>query len=390
MDILYACNACTAKKYDEIYTNKSSAPHQFFKYNKLLIDGIHTNINSITVLSGLPVNRSISKKIYFRRQNDYENNVKYVYLPFINLPILRNIWIFFGSLFFSIFWFLKHKKGYLITDVLNISIASGSLLSTKIVRRKSVGIVTDVPSKLADQQRLSFNNRVNLFIISKFSSYVFLTEYMNELLNRKNKNYIVLEGHSDINMMSMENNLSNKYPTKVCLYAGSIKKIYGIERLVKAFIQADIPDSELHIYGSGDYQDQLLDVSKEYPNIKYFGTKANEYVVQEEIRASLLINPRPTNEEYTKYSFPSKNIEYMSTGTALLTTNLPGMPKEYHEYIYLIEDESIAGLINTLRDILSMPVEELHLKGQSAKRFIVENKNNVVQAKKILEMLKDL
>ena len=151
MDILYACNACTAKKFDELYNNKSNAPHQFFKYNKLLIDGIHTNINSITVLSGLPVNRSISKKVYFRRQNDYENNVKYVYLPFINLPILRNIWIFFGSLLFSIFWFLKHKKGYLITDVLNISIASGSLLSTKIVRRKSVGIVTDVPSKLADQ-----------------------------------------------------------------------------------------------------------------------------------------------------------------------------------------------------------------------------------------------
>ena len=36
-------------------------------------------------------------------------------------------------------------------------------------------------------------------------------------------------------------------------------------------------------------------------------------IVKEEKKSTLLVNPRFTNEEYTKYSFPSKNMEYMAS-----------------------------------------------------------------------------
>ena len=113
----------------------------------------------------------------------------------------------------------------------------------------------------------------------------------------------------------------------------------------------------------------------------------SSYVVQLQKEVTLLVNPRPTGAEYTKYSFPSKNMEYMVSGTPVLTTNLPGMPIEYKKYVYLIDDESVEGLSEMLRTVLSKPREELLKKGVEAREFVLNNKNNIMQAQKVLEIL---
>ena len=102
----------------------------------------------------------------------------------------------------------------------------------------------------------------------------------------------------------------------------------------------------------------------------------------------MLVNPRPTAEEFVKYSFPSKTMEYMSTGTPVLTTVLPGMPEEYHPYVYLIRDETPQGIARALKDTLAQSDEALLQKGMAARNFVLTEKDNVTQAEKILEMLK--
>ena len=89
-----------------------------------------------------------------------------------------------------------------------------------------------------------------------------------------------------------------------------------------------------------------------------------------------------------KYSFPSKTMEYMASGTPVLTTVLPGMPREYHPYVYLLEDETADGITEKLKAVLENSNETLFRKGTKARRFVLEQKNNVIQARKILEMLK--
>ena len=238
-----------------------------------------------------------------------------------------------------------------------------------------------------DDRKLSV--RINNYIISKFNSYLFLTEEMNSLINIENRPYVVIEGQVDINMKDTLNSLANKYEKQVCIYAGGLQKIYGIETLTKAFIKADIDNAELHLYGNGDYEEELKEICKVHSNIKYFGVMPNNHIVKEELKASLLINPRPTNEEYTKYSFPSKNMEYMVSGTPILTTKLPGMPEEYYQYIYLIEDETVDGLALELKLVLSKSKDELQEKGKAAKEFVLKEKNNVAQAERILKLVQN-
>lgn len=210
---------------------------------------------------------------------------------------------------------------------------------------------------------------------------------MNQRINKKHSPYIVIEGYSDINMMECDNNLSNKYEKKVCIYAGGIHKRYGIKNLTEAFIEANIENSELHIYGNGDYEQELLDICKRNESIKYFGVKANDYILKEQLKATLLINPRPINEEFTKYSFPSKNMEYMASGTPVLTTLLPGMPIEYHDHVFLIKSDNILGIKEALISVLSKDRLSLHKKGINAKGFVLTKKDNISQSQKILEWI---
>ena len=119
--------------------------------------------------------------------------------------------------------------------------------------------------------------------------------------------------------------------------------------------------------------------------IIYKGVASNEDVVEAELKASLLVNPRPSREEFTRYSFPSKNVEYMVSGTPLLTTPLSGMPVEY--YVYLFAEETIEGYKATLETVLNLSSVELSDKGKKARNFILTKKNNVVQAGRIIDFM---
>ena len=131
----------------------------------------------------------------------------------------------------------------------------------------------------------------------------------------------------------------------------------------------------------------LRALQREDGRIELRGVAENEAVVREELKATLLINPRPSGEDFTAYSFPSKNLEYMVSGTPVLTTKLSGMPREYDTYAYLFTDESVEGMANTLRQTLSLPRETLHEKGLAAKAFVLANKSNKAQAMRVLALL---
>ncbi len=395
MDILYVSELCSKDKFDEFFNKSKIKPGQSGqKYHRLMVEGLVRNKGvSINTLSAISVNRSMSAKLYYKGEIEEVNGIEYRYLVFINFPILRHICLFFTCFLSALKWCLNNKKGVIICDVSDITVSMSTLLASRIARRSSIGIVTDIPSFLegTSKNRINFASKIvvliNTFIMNRFNSYVFLTEYMNVLINKKRKPYVVIEGQVDIDMANITNELSGKYEKKVCMYAGQIINVYGIKLLTDAFIAAGVDNTELHIYGSGDFEEELKKICQKHADIKYFGVIPNDIVVKEELKATLLVNPRPTNKEYTKYSFPSKNMEYMISGTPTLTSNLPGMPEEYKKYVYLIDDETVEELTNTLRVILSKTKEELHQKGMIAKDFVLHKKNNIIQAKKILDMI---
>jgi glycosyltransferase involved in cell wall biosynthesis len=391
MKILYGYSTCSDKKYKELMQDVPvMVLQQDQKYHSLLTNGLRDCGNDCILISGLPINRDVTKKIFIKEKDEEIDNIKYHYFSTINLPILRQLGIMIKSYFYTKRFLKKNPDAVIIIDVLFSSISTGILKASKKFKNKKIGIVTDIPPYFDESQIGTRAYKQFEFIIDNLDGYLLLTDAMKDIVNKNKKPYIVIEGQADKNMAIAENLLENKYPKKTVMYAGMLHKKYGIKTLVDAFIKADIKDAELHIYGDGDYKDEIIDIAKSNPNIKYMGFKPNEKIVEEELKATLLVNPRPSDLEFTKYSFPSKNMEYMASGTPLLCTKLPGMPKEYFDYIYTADDESADGFADKLKEILNKDKEELHNFGLRAKKFVLEEKNNQKQAEKLTDFIKSI
>jgi len=373
-------------KYSDLFSKSEIKPgKQVQKYHRLLAEGFSESCK-IETISSLPISIVNSKRVLYFEKKEIHENVLYNYLPALNIPILKNFLTFFLSYFKTLNKCLFEKNAVVIIDVLNASVSFGALLACKTLNRINVGIVTDVPFYL-DGGSNKLSNKLSNLIIKYCSSYIFLTQQMNNLLNKKNKPYIVVEGLVDINMRTTINLVENKGTTRICLYSGGVYKKYGLDLLVNGFILANIQNTELHIYGDGDYKEELTKICQTNQSIKYFGDMPNKHIVAEQIKATLLVNPRPSSEEFTKYSFPSKILEYMVSGTPMITTKLPGIPQEYYKYVYLFEIENEDEICKMLYKILNKTDIELHEKGLTAKEFVLANKNNRAQALKIKSMI---
>jgi len=379
--VLYVSSLCSAQMERDILSyNANAIGLQVQKYHRLLAQGFCQNGLEVTALSYHKKIQEVSDKT-----SEKDGKINYQYLHAAEYSKASHVSVLIKSFIRTWKYFRKHKNAFMICDVLNLSISFGALLAAKMLGQEAIGIVTDFP-ELCSGDRVR-KKGLYWWLIDHCTGYVLLTENMKEHVNIDGKKSTVLEGHVDSSMAGVENTVHGKWEGIHCIYAGGIHKQYGIETLVQAFIEAGIPGSRLHIYGNGDFSDELISMNNEH--IVYHGVVPNVEVVQAEICATLLINPRPTTEEFTKYSFPSKNMEYMASGTPVLTTKLPGMPEEYCPYVYLFEDETVKGMAQTLQNVLRQSKEALHAKGEEARRFVLMEKNNIVQAEKIIRMVEE-
>ncbi len=383
MHIIYAITTCSDRVYKQLFDHVKVKPaFQSQKYHRLLIEGLAAGAQ-VDVVANPPVNRSVLSENIVRLSREVEGGATYRYIPAIRNPIVKAVAVGFGTFFQTLF--LIRKDSAVIVDGLNRVTALSGMLAARLRGKPCIGIVTDLPDMLSGSR---FSKGLANFVIRHCTGYVLLTEAMNTYLNQKGKPYVILEGHADITMAGRIPAMEKKTIPRICFYAGGVSRQYGLGNLVDGFQKANLPNAQLHIYGPGDYVKELQQVAAEDDRIFYGGMLLNAQIVEKEQEATLLVNPRPTDEEYVKYSFPSKTMEYMASGTPVLTTVLPGMPKEYHSYVYLLEDETADGIAQKLQEILAEPDEALFQKGAEARRFVLEQKNNVIQAQKILEMLR--
>lgn len=252
-------------------------------------------------------------------------------------------------------------------------------------------IVPDLPEFMNTSLRVGNNRWLNgimkrsshdLHFIDK---YVLLTEYMAEALNLKDK-YIVIEGMID-NNVKIEKTFDKPSSIKIIAYTGVLHARYGILNLLEAFNQINRDDYKLVICGFGDSEDKIKEAKKNNPRIDYKGLISKKEIMKIQQEATVLINPRQNIEEFTKFSFPSKNMEYLASGTPMIAYKLDGVPDEYDEFIYYVPDNTIHALKKKIIEICEKEKDELDRFGHRARKFVENEKNNLVQTKKMIEFI---
>lgn len=392
--ILFISTATTSRVVNSVFKNSGRNPgFSIQNYYNMLIDGFTCNNMQVEVLSK-PVAKYSEKHLLPPSLEETENNVHYKYIKPIRSSLISRAYQLFASFIYTLFWCVRNRgKGIIFCDTLKVTICIGSLLATKLTFTKSVGMITDMPGMTGIGSGTGsiggLWTKLHLLFLPYFSGFVLISEHTNKVINKYNKPYIIMEGlvrdQFDNNVGTLK---KNKYFT--FLYAGGLAKEYGLEMLVKAFKLLKRENLRLVIYGSGPYEDELKRETLSDPRIEYRGVALNEVIVEEEKKATILVNPRLTTGEFTKYSFPGKNMEYMLSGTPTLTTKLAGMPIDYYRYVYVFEDETVDGFYKKLFEVSEYDEERLRIKGIMARDYILENKNNIIQTKRIIDFIQQL
>lgn len=365
--------------------------HNFASNALLPISVFHGNILSglcqvydeVCALSGVPIDRKNYKILRYRSQKTQSGKVRYIIPGFFNVPVVKQLTVMAKLCLHIIRWCRKNKEhncnividGTFYSGLISLWLASG------LIKAKTCAIIVDHYSFM-DPSRQRLSQKLYYHFIKGIGHFVFVTEHLQKLVNGAGKKYMIMEG-----LVSPEQPRREDTVGGYCLYAGGLHEIYGVKNLVDAFHESDI-HHHLHLYGNGDLVEYIQQIAREDERIEYKGVVPHDRLLEIERGAKLLINPRPVNGKLdTRYNFPSKLMEYMQSGRPVITTRLLGIPEEYDGYMYFFEDDTKQKLGQGIRQVLSEDEACLGAFGSRARKYVNENKNSRVIAKKIFRLM---
>lgn len=403
MKFLFIGGFFSTQLENEIILNSKS--HIDYAANKLqwkFIKGLSsikkTEINIISAPFVSPFPKGYKKIHFNKKPSEKIDNIEINYVAFCNLWGYRNI-----SRKYAI-----NKKIRKIPvneiDAVFLYSAHTPIVQTakKIKKFNSLThiclILPDLPEFMNRNRKKNFLYRVFKKIDIKFfkrnikyvDSCVFLTEKMSDYLNIKDKPFVVIEGMIDPEEIVIEDYKSNDYSQKKdVVYTGNLVDTNGILNLLEAFHQIEDQNLNLIICGRGETENKIKEYAEIDKRIHFLGQLKNEEVLKIQRNALVLVNPRQNIGEYTKYSFPSKNMEYLLSGNPVIAYKLDGIPDEYDEYFFYPEDNSIEALRNKIIEVSKLSPEERQKIGEKGRNFVLENKNPYVSAQKIMNMIQN-
>lgn len=396
MKILYIGSICNESEFETTNSRSkikvSSAPQHF---EAAILKGLSSvqDVELTCVSAECIATYPNGSKFYLSERTDnLENGITTKIAPAINLPFIKPI-MHANAIGNMVEKWLRENQSTNEKCVFlygfYTAVAEKIFEICKKYGCKCFTMITDMPSvALTEHKGLKgyFKAKAREHAVrvqGQADGYVYITKQMAEVV-APGKPYHVMEVLVDTSIVK---NTESGNKQKALMYAGTLYKKYGIDTLIDVYELLDT-DYELWIMGAGDYEEEIRKKAESNPRIKFFGVVSREEVMRREQEASLLLNIRNPKDEYTKYSFPSKMIEYMLSGTPVFTTKLPGFPADYDEHLYYCLDYTKEGLIKSLQDVLSLPEDALREKGKKASEFVKNNKSCEIQMAKMVEFLK--
>jgi len=285
----------------------------------------------------------------------------------------------------------------LVYSMRSSPMATACYIKKQVPTAKLFLIITDLP-KYMDLGQSMFKaalKSVDWFFIKRmqkeFNGFILYASKMADYLKIPNRKWLLMEGSFECKEIIELSHDISKLRKKVIMYSGNLDLRYGIKLLLDAFLCISDIDAELWLTGRGNAEKYINECMKIDHRIKYFGYIPERLeVLKKQQEATLLVNMRLPSEKASSYCFPSKLFEYMATGIPVLSFKLGGIPEEYIEFLYIIQDENKQGIVNAIMNAFEFSDEERKLKGQRAKNFVLREKSVNMQCKKICEFIDDI
>ena len=384
MDIVYV-GSCVDANETNAYNAVSIAGN---KMQNGILYGLDTRCNIRKVISVPPVKmfRKCGDKMFVKSNIDKINDdIDIKKIGFVNIPIMKQICVFF-SLLINIIRECSRKEETLLMTYNTLSYtALPCIVVGKLFGIKTVGIIADLPIIKKKNILKRVEDLIEIDLIKRFSILIPLTKYIAEDF-APSVPYIVVEAGQNEQLLSLNDKKSKENFDIV--FSGTLNSLSGIELAISAMRLIKQNNVFLHIYGRGELEDYVVRAVKENENIIFHGFVNNEEMMKIQQDANILICPRLLDSFTTKYTFPSKVLEYMMSGKPVICNDLPGIPSEYHEYINIPKeatDEAWAEMLIKIKN----NYQEYLSKARKGFGYANKFKNWQYQGEKIYNFLKE-
>ncbi len=391
---------CVSARYFDKYTAGDAAPQvAAFKLERrflhaLRLGGAEVNTISTVAVSTYPRNPYIYLPGYSKPAS---GGIKEIVRPLVNLPFLKLTSRFIGVLG-ALFAQAPREAQVLCV----YSAHSPNLLAAYIYSAFTSSpyyvYVPDLPVYMGLGVRRSFFINILKRIDAKFIDFL-LAKAAGLIISSKHMvddnpvfRYtpsLVVEGISEQELEvagSCFEPLLDFSGKKVIFYAGGVNRSYGVVELVEGFKRSG-SSCELWLCGRGDLEEYLMSEARINQSIKYLGFLPPAQVHAIQRHAAILALTRDPAEKYTRYSFPSKLLEYLSSGVPVMSTRLDGVPLEYYSYLNVIEDFSIDGIAEKIAYLDRCDCNELFERARAAREWVLREKTSAAVGKKIVNFM---
>lgn len=172
-------------------------------------------------------------------------------------------------------------------------------------------------------------------------------------------------------------------------YVGSVNAHSNTELIIQAFAKANLPDSELRIYGGGNHKDSCVQLVKELGLMNViFDVVEKKEVPDVQSKVNVLVLALPAGNG--GLCLPSKMTSYMLSGRPVLASVEKSATTRYIQEAdcgISVQPDNVDALAAAFRKFVAMTIEEQNRLGKNSRVFAEERLMKKSCLPKVVEAL---
>lgn len=318
-------------------------------------------------------------------------------LPFVNLTPLKQVLVGLGVGWEILKWRLTRrtvKRGVVVTYNLSVPPGLCTYVASRLVGAKVVALLNDidVPGQTVPATPLRrFDYWLHRVLIPRLDGRVVVADSIADTF-AKGRSYLRVDGGIGVETLERMQRSHAAPPKRLgrirVVLAGRLDETNGVKLMLGAAGLLLGDGYEFWIAGSGSLSEWVKEQAAKDARIIYAGLLSLDELYSLYRSADILVNARITQELNTRFFFPSKLLEFMASGTPVISTCSGHIETDFGHALFLLREETSQALASLIERVSALPRDVRANVGEAARGCVVATRTWTIQGQRIADYLR--
>lgn len=385
-------------RFDELLATEAGMPIATHRFGWSLVRALRAAGNNVIPLSFAPANDfPHNTRVLFRPRHHSDSAGDIRELGFINVTGLKHVSRYFSARRALDRFAREEDLDWVIVHGTNSSILHAAAHVSRHRSFRFAAVLTDpasMPTRFDNRLTLALKKVDRRLITSALGKARAVVVLAPDLASTYAPGIPALwmEGIASASGPSAKAAVPDRFShlpwDRTVVYAGHLDKRYGTTDLAHAAANTRKGWHVLFL-GRGPQLNEVKACESSCDRVTYGGMVNDAELRSIYAQAAALVNPRRLDADFIRFTFPSKLLEYMRSGTPVITTKLPTLPPDFVPHLYL-SDHGTEGLMNSIDNFFEIPLQQRKLRSKTAKEFTEVTRSELAQGERITQFLNSL